>query len=262
VPYIEGVPETSERARGREDPKETLRVRLTDAPGDYLDGALDNPSLGPDELVVLLRSREVGSETIARVGRNRSWLRHREVKLALVNSPRAPQVLARRLLPHLTWRDLADVAANLRLSPILRREAERLLTTRLPELAVGEKMALARRGGRGIVEMLREETDGLVLQAVAGNPRATEADVSRMVSRADAPAAFLAWVADRSSWGARRSVRLALVRHPRTPAAVSLRLTRLLSRRDAEELRHDFAAPRLVRVAAERLLADAGASLG
>lgn len=220
--------------------------------------SIEGADLGPEELVVLLRSRATSAATVARIGRNRSWMRSREVKLAFVSNPRAPQVLARRFLPHLGWRDLATLPINLGVSPVLRREAEKLLKTRLPELALGEKVALARRGSRGIMEMLREESDTLVLRAVAGNPRATEADVEHIVARQDVPSDFLGWLAGLSSWSQRRAVRLAVIRHPRTPPSAALRLTQALSRRDIEELSGDVSAPRLVRVAAERHLEAAG----
>ena len=224
--------------------------------------SIDGEGLGPDELVILLRSRATSAAVVARIGRNRAWMRPREMKLAFVSNPRAPQVLARQFLPHLGWRDLAELPVNLRISPVLRREAEKLLKTRLPELSLGEKVALARRGSRGIVALLCDEGETMVLRAVAGNPRATEADCARILARSDLPADFLGWLATASSWGQRRSVRLALVRHPRTPPSAALRLTQALSRRDIEELRRDVAAPRLVRVAAERHLAAQGANFG
>jgi hypothetical protein len=268
VPYIEDVhaQEDSRKGtppldgeRGRRDDRSQLRLRLADAPNEYVEGALDNPELGPDELAILLRNRQTTTAIVARVGRNRSWMRSRALKIAFVSNPRAPQVLARRFLPQLSWRDLAKLVANLRVSPVLRRESEKLIRTRLPELSTGEKVALARLGSRGIVEMLRDETDGLVLRALAGNTRATEADLAGMVSRKDAPPSFLRWLADESSWGQRREVRLALIRHPRTPPSSALRLTLALSPRDVDLLRRDPAAPRIVRVAAERRLASYGA---
>ena len=228
----------------------------------YIEGVEPHADLGPDELVIVLRDRATSAATVTRIGRNRSWMRSREVKVAFVSNPRAPQVLARQCLPHLGWRDLAELSVNQRVSPVLRREADKLLRTRLPVLSRGEKVALARRSSRGIVEMLREETDALVLRAVAGNPRAKETDFARILARADVPAEFLSWLADQSSWSQRRAVRLALVRHPRTPPPSALHLIQALSRQDIDELRRDFAAPRLVRVAAERHLAVAGAGFG
>jgi hypothetical protein len=267
VPYIEGVqpsvasPQNApplERERGRTDDRSTLRLRLADAPSAYLEGALDNTELGLEELAILLRSRAATASMLARVGRNRTWTRAREIKLALLANPQVPHVLARQFLPHLYWRDLAELAVNLRVAPVLRRDAEKLLKTRLPELSVGERVALARRGSRGLIELLCDETENLVLRAIAGNARATETDVARILARSDVPTDFLRWVADQSSWSQRRFVRLALVRHARTPPSSALRLIPALSRRDVEDLRRDVSAPRLVRVAAERRLAAAG----
>jgi hypothetical protein len=240
VPYIGGV-----------HPRETEPLNPP---------SIDAADLGPDELVILLRSRMTSSAVVARIGRNRAWMRSRQVKLAFVSNPHAPQVLARQFLPHLGWRGLAELPVNLRISPVLRREAEKLLRTRLPELSLGEKVALARRGSRGILAALCDENETAVLRAVAGNPRATEGDCARILERSDLPAEFLGWLATGSSWGQRRVLRLALVRHARTPPASSLRLARELSRRDLEDLRRDVAAPRLVRVAAERHLEAQGAT--
>ena len=247
---------TLDRERGRRDDLQQLRAHLPEAPADYLEGALDNAALGPDELLIVLRSPASTGDILGRIARNRAWMRPRESKLAFVAHPRAPSVMARRFFPHLYWRDLADLAVNLRVSPVLRREAERLLRTRLPELSLGEKVALARRGSRGIVEMLREEQDAQVLRAVAGNPRATEHDLTRILARPDVPPEFLGWLASQSSWGQRRGVRLALVRHPGTPFAAALRSIQALSPRDLDELQHDALAPRLARVAAQRHLAE------
>jgi hypothetical protein len=216
---------------------------------------LDGPDVSPDALVTVLRNRLTSAATVLRIGRSRSWMRSREVKLAFVANPRAPQVLARQFLPHLGWRDLSLIPINLAVSPVVRREAEKLLKIRLPELALGEKVALARRGSRGVLDMLCGETDATVLRAVAGNPRLRESDLARILTRPEVPSEFLGWLADQSSWGQRREVRLALVRHPRTPASTALRLTQSLSPRDLDDLRRDWAAPRLVRVAAERHLA-------
>jgi hypothetical protein len=268
LPYIDGVDTVDsapneaqplDQESGRTHARSQLRLHLADAPSDYLVGALENPELGIEELGTLLRNRGGTADIVSRVGRNRSWMRARSIQVAVVTHPKAPQILARRYLPHLAWRDLADVSGNLALSPVLRREAEKLIKTRAPELSLGEKISLARRGSRGIVEFLLPETDAMVLRALAGNARATEADLLSILARRDLPAGFLSWLADQSSWSRRRTVRVALIRHPQTPPSSSLKLIRGLSRRDVLELHRDVMAPRLVRVAAERLLAGSEA---
>jgi hypothetical protein len=134
----------------------------------------------------------------------------------------------------------------------VRRGAEKVLRTRLPELSSGERTALARRPSGGIVEMLRDDVEPAVLRALAGNPRATESDIARILARRDVPPEFLDWLSARSSWGQRREVLLALVRHPRTPRAAALRLTQRLSPGDLDRLLRDDSVPRLIRVALER----------
>jgi hypothetical protein len=251
-----------DRETGRADDREALRLRLPTAPTDYLEGALENPDLGEGELAVLLRNRSASPALLTRVGRNRAWMRSRDLKLALITHPKTPHVLARGYLPHLAWRRLAEVAADLRLSPVVRREAEKLVRVRLPELSQGERTTLARIASRGLLEILRDDADARVMRALASNPRATEADVDRMVARPDAPPEFLGWLASQSAWGQRRGVRLALVRHPRTPIAAALKAAGALSLHDLEGLCRDSGAPRLVRIAAERrVLRQRGAAL-
>lgn len=241
-----------DRECGRSDPRDRLRLRLPEAPGDYLEGALDNPETGPDEAVLLLRNPRASAATVARVGRNRGWLRVRSVRTAFVSHPNAPVVGARAQIPHLLWGDLAKLSADVRLSPVLRREAERLLRVRLPELTLGEKVALARRASRGLIPLLADDPDDAVLRALAANAKTTESDVVRMASRGDAPREFLAWLVAGSRWGACRAVRMAVARHPRTPPAAALSAISRLAPGDLHVLEGDGTVPALVRVAAER----------
>src|SRR4029434_6913912 len=108
--------------------------------------------------------------------------------------------------------------------------------------------------GRGLIAVLGEDAEGAVLRALAGNPRATEGDIVRIVARAGAPAELLAWLAEGSAWSQRGAIRLALVKHPRTRPAAALRLVGKLTRPQLREIAGDEAAPRLVRVAAARRL--------
>ena len=240
--------------RGRADDRGALGLALPSAPPEYLSGALENPALGAEELALVLANRGATPEILARIGRTPGWMRSRAAKRALVAHANTPTTLSRRFLPHLFWRDLAEVAGNLRVSPVVRRDAEKLLRLRLPDLTVGERVSLSRVASRGLVALLRDEDDPAVLKALAGNPRVTEGDLLRILARPGLPPEFLVWLTDRSAWSQRAEPRRALVRHPRTPAPSALRLVTKLSRHQLEELVRDETAPRLVRVAASRRL--------
>src|SRR4029450_1606866 len=116
---------------------------LKTAPPDYLRGALDNPALGHEELAILLDNRGAPPDVLTRIGRTRPWIRPRELKRALVTHPKTPATVSPPLLPHLFRRGLAAVAALAVVPPLVRREAEKLVRLRLPELSVGERVALA-----------------------------------------------------------------------------------------------------------------------
>jgi hypothetical protein len=241
--------------RGRTHDRAALRLALASAPSDYLRGALDNPALGAEELALLLSNRGASPDLLTRVGRNRAWMGSREVKHALVSHPKTPTVVSRSYLPHLFWRELVGLAGDMTLPPLVRREAEKLVRLRLPELSLGERVALARVASRGLIATLREQAEAAVLEALAGNPRTTEDDLVRTLQRPGLPSEFLGWLAGSSAWSRRGPIGLALLRHPRTPPAAALRLLQELTPEQLDTLERDERAPRLVRIAASRRLA-------
>jgi len=151
------------------------------------------------------------------------------------------------------WGELADVLCDVRTGALVRKEAERLLRLRCGELAVGARVTLARRPSRAIVAMLRDDAESLVLEALAGNPRTTGADIAKILARSDAPPRFLAHVAA-SPWSVRRDVLQAVARHAHTPHAVALGIVHALSVDELRTVARDPATPRLVRTASERRL--------
>jgi hypothetical protein len=242
------------REAGRSDDPETLKLRLPGAPAPYLEGAAQNPALTEETMLLLLGNRAAPAAMLGRIARNWRWTRVYAVKLALIRNPRTPYAVARGFLGHLYWRDLLETSGDLHASPVLRRDAEKILRTRLPELSVGEKVTLARRASRGLVEGLLEGGEGTVLRALLGNPRLTEREVVRIAASPSSPADALAAVAGHHAWGIRRDVRLAVLANPRTPVAAALRLVETIPFEDLGRVAADGAIPRIVRVGAARRL--------
>ncbi len=240
--------------RGRRASAAELRERLPQAPPAYLEGAWENPELGKEALALLLRNRAAPAALLSRVAGDRRFAMLQEVRLALVVHPRTPQPLAQSLASHLRWKELCEVADDVRVPPPVRRKAEDLLRVRLEELAVGERIALARRASRGVIAALRQDPDGRVLEALLGNPKLLEAEAAALARSGSTPPAALAALSGHPRWGGRRAVRLALARNARTPVRSALRALEGLSRSDLLRLVRDDEAPRIVRVVAERTL--------
>jgi hypothetical protein len=242
--------------RGRTASAAELRERLASAPPPYLAGALENPELGPDEMLLLLRNRAAPAPLLARIGCDREWTRLQEVKRALVRHPSTPLAIARGLSAHLYRKDLAEIAEDLRVKPAVRRHAEEILRARMEEMSLGERISMARRPSRALIAALRDSTEPGVLRALLGNSRLVEADAVRIASGTKTPAEALRALATDPTWGVRRSVRMALLLNPRTPVPVALHLIRGSSRHDLARLAADDGAPRIVRIGAERRLTE------
>lgn len=260
--YIRGVKESTQplpsggwtAERGRTAPVEELRRHLGSAPPPYLEGALLNPALSQDELLMLIRNRSAGPALLGRVGQAQRWVRYYEVKRTLVRTPRTPLPVAQRLVAHLYWRDLVEVIEDPRVHPVVRRRAEQTLRERVEELSLGERVSLARRASLGLIPDLRESSESRVLRALLGNAKLREESAVAIASRAEVPGEVLTWIAQHPRWGAQFAVRAALVRNARTPIPVALKLVTQLPRRELERLANDDEAPKIVRVGAARRL--------
>jgi len=181
-----------------------------------------------------------------------------EVRKGLARHPRTPQVHGLRLVPTLFWRDLMELGLEPKVSPVVRRAAERQLVQRLSGLAVGEKMAIARRAGHGVLNQLRFDSDPRVMSALLENPRITQGVLMPLVSHEAASPEILRMVAENRRWGAQYPIRLAVVRNPRTPPVVSVALIPRLKRLDLRPIAKDRRLHAAVRRRAQELLDGSG----
>ena len=246
---------TTPDQEGRAASTTELLRRLETAPHAYLDGALANPQLTQQHLLILLRNPAVTAGFIFRISRSPQWMKSSRLRAAIARHPKTPRMLAMKLLPTLGWNDLAWISERTFLAPQLRRAADTILAMRLTDMSCGEKIGLARIAGRGLIGSLCAESSPMVIRALLQNPRLREEDVLRVASRASAPAAVLLALTQSRRFAMRREVQKAVARHPSTPVPVALRLIRSIPPRDLRELLCSTRMPTLVRLAAERLLA-------
>jgi hypothetical protein len=229
---------------------------------------------GPAELAALVRERiaEIDAAAARQALRNpfvtrevveallarRTLLASHELRRDLAACRETPQAEALRLVPGLFWRDLMLLDLDLRVSPAVRRAASRQLTARLPALALGEKVALARRAGADVLGALRLDPSPRVVAALLDNPRLTEGLLGPLVHSERASPAVLETIAAHPRWGVRYGVRVGLSRNPRTPLAAALGVLAQLKKPDlAAVAAHPRLAP-AVRRRARLLLGDRG----
>ena len=179
--------------------------------------------------------------------------------MALAAHPKTPRTDALALVATLFWRDLAHLSANSRVHPAIRRAADQDLLRRLPEMAIAEKVDLARNVGRGTLLALRLDPDSRVLASVLENRFTIEADVIQAAIQPGAAAESLALVAGHPRWGLRPGVRSAVLRNPNLPVSLGLALLTRASLEDLRGLRDSPRSPTLLKACAERVLAERAA---
>ncbi|HLF57235.1 MAG TPA: hypothetical protein VI942_10355 [Thermoanaerobaculia bacterium] len=165
-----------------------------------------------------------------------------EVRREMVAHARTPRALALQHVAGLYWSDLVRIGADTHVHPLVRVAADRRLIERLPGLAVGEKIAIARICGAAVIAALRGDPTPRVLGALLDNPRLTEGLLAPFAANERASPRTLAILAASPRWSSRLALRRALCRNPATPLADSLRLSSTLT---APDLAAIVADPRL-----------------
>ncbi|MEM8994443.1 MAG: hypothetical protein AAGF23_06580 [Acidobacteriota bacterium] len=169
------------------------------------------------ELRQTLLNPYVDGDVLQALGTHRTLMGTPGAKAAVARHRRTPEPLAMRLIPHLFWRDLAEITLDLRIRASVRRVAERYLLQRLPRLAEGEKINLARRSVDTVAARLLGEAQPRVVDAGLENPRLSEKALLDVVTADRSPPRLLDRIAKHPRWGARYEVQAALCQNARAP---------------------------------------------
>jgi hypothetical protein len=233
---------SKDRARALIATGDELAILLHHPATDVLLALLDNPALDETQLCLLLERKNLPGEVLEEVTRRKAMLKPYRVKKALAFHPRTPRLVSLRLLRDLYLMDLVQVAILPGVSAELKRNAEDQLLARLPQLPLGQKITLARRGPARVAGALLAEGHAQVISIVLDNPYMTEAQILRALSREKLPISVIPAIVQHRKWSITYNVRLALVRHPSTPLASILSYLPELTVSDLREL----AAPGIV----------------
>jgi hypothetical protein len=232
----------TDRDRARIATDEELAALLHHPSADVLLALLDNPALDETRLCLLLGRKDLPGEILEEVTQRKHLLKNYRVKRALVFHSRTPRLTGLRLLHDLYLMDLVQIARSPGVTAEVKRNAENQLLARLPQLPLGQKITLARRGPPRVAGALLAEGHALVIPVALDNPYVTEAQILKTLSREKLPTAVIPAISGHRKWSITYNVRLALVRHPASPLATVLAYLPELTVSDLREL----AAPGIV----------------
>ena len=209
-----------------------------------------------DELEVLqvLRSPFCTAQIAETIASDPGLMGTHEVRERLAGFPGFTFGRALDLLATLPWTSLLSLSQSPRTPPVVRRQAERKLLSQLVSMALGEKIALARRAHREIFRVLIGTGDGQVLSALLNNPRLVENDILVILNTSEPPPEFFGELASHRKWGPYIRIRRALVTCQFTPLPLALSVLVQLSVTELRRVLEHPDLPQQVREAAQSLL--------
>lgn len=217
---------------------------------------------GLGEVRQVLLNPGVTGEVLGEIASSRPLMAENAIRGAVARHRRTPAVVAQRLIPTLLWRDLLEVSVDTRIVPSVRRTAEKYLLLRLPGLAAGERVAIARRSGSEVLREMSRDEDVRVLAALLDNPRTTEVLLVSLAADRQCSPRHLDVLSRHPKWGRRRPVRSALARNPGAPFRVLFDLLDELSPGDLRAVSENEGHAAIVRGRALAILEEKGVDGG
>jgi hypothetical protein len=224
------------RERARIATGEELAQLVHHSATDVLLALLDNPALDESQLCLMLERKNIPSEVLEEVARRKPLLKSYRVKRALAFHPRTARLIGLRLLRDLYLMDLVQITLSPGVSAELKRNAEEQLLARLPQMPLGQKITLARRGPARVAGALLAEGHAQVASIALDNSNITEAQILKTLARDKLPTHVIQSIAQHRKWSITYNVRLALVRHPSSPLATVLAFLPEITVSDLREL--------------------------
>jgi hypothetical protein len=215
---------------------EAIPALLASDSEDVLRSLIDNPALDETHVCLLLERKDLSGLLLEEISKRKTWRTNYRVHLGLAAHPHTPRLIAMRLLRELHLMDLVRISL-LTTSPMeLRRLADERVLTQLPQLPIGQKLMLARRGSTRIAAGLVAHGPEQVARVALDNSFLTESQLLKTLARQALPARIVDAVAKHDKWSKLVNIRVALLRHPHTPPDRVPALVPGLPRRDIEDL--------------------------
>jgi len=197
---------------------------------------LENPNLDETLLAQMLERLDLTATVLSAVAGKTKWTASEAIRLRLARHPRTPRRIALSAVRQLFLFDLVRLSLLPSAPGEIKRVAEEIILQRIPNLPIGEKLTLARRGPARVAGAILAEGHPQALKLALGNAFLTESQVLKVLAKLSVPERTVAAIAQHPKWSCQYNVRVALVRNPRTPAPCVLAFLPNLTLRDLKDI--------------------------
>jgi len=225
---------------------EVIPALLASANENVLRALIENPSFDETHICLLLERKDLSGTLLGEIAKQKQWRANYRVRRALAGHPHTPRLAAMRLVRELHLMDLVRISLQPASRVELRRLAEERVLAQLPQLPLGQRIMLARRASARVAGGLIVQGPEHVARIALDNPFLTEAQLLRSLATQTLPTQIVDAVARHEKWSKLVNVRIALVRHPHSPAERVLCFLPDLPLRDLEDLLKQSRLPQTV----------------
>lgn len=232
------MPPEAEKGPPRRDlaSKEELQSLIHASQEDALLAVIENPNLDESLLTQMLDRLDLTSKVLSVVASKPKWTASEAVRLRLARHPKTPRRIALSAVRQLFLFDLVRLSLLPSAPAEIRRVAEEIILTRIPNLPIGEKLTLARRGPSRVAGAILAEGHPQAVKLALANAFLTESQILRVLAKPGVPERSVAAIAQHPKWSCQYNVRAALVRNQRTPAPCVLAFLPNLTLRDLKDI--------------------------
>lgn len=221
---------------------------------DELKRAASHEALSEELALALLERRDLPADALEALSKNAPALKSRRVLVGMIGHPKTPRHVSLPVIRHLYTFELMQLALSPAVLADIKKAAEETLVSRLEKITLGERITLARRASGRVAAALLLDSEPRVVEAAVTNPFLTEVLIVKALMSEKAPATLVELVCRDGKWSLRREVRIALLRHPLTPANEAAQLARSLPTGVLHELMQDARLPEAARECLQREL--------
>jgi hypothetical protein len=166
-----------------------------------------------------------------------------------------PEVLEKPVEQGPTAEEVMDELSVRHESVVPMEEGRKVtLSQRVQKMNIAEKIKLATKGNKEARMLLIRDSNRLVCVAVIRSPRLTDAEVLLQAQSRIASDDVLRVVYGNREWLRQYPIKLALVKNPKVPQAVSMRLLSQLHESDVKHLARDKNVPGTIQMLAKKML--------
>jgi hypothetical protein len=230
---VKGHPSTKS---GRTLALENIPALLASDNQDILFSLIDNPSFDETHVCLLLDRKDLHGTLLEEISKRKTWRGSYRVRLALAAHPHTPRLIAMRLLREVHLMDLVRISLLPTTTGELRHLAEERVLTQVPQLPLGQKLTLARRGSSRVAAGLIAQGPENVARIALDNAHLTEPQLLKALATQSLTARIVAAVAKHEKWSKLMNIRVSVLRHAHAPVEFVPVLVADLPRREIEDL--------------------------